>query len=184
MKNLILFTAIGATLAASPAIAKKREVPAATTTGAAVDCIPISQIRESRVRSDSVIDFRTAGNKWYRNTLPNSCPALGFEERFSYRTSLNQLCAVDKLSLAWNARNNPTLPTHEYFSATTGTEGRASRSKNNCEIRQSALTTIGQSNLPYTAIRLWNKSDSEIRSCTHRKLPKAAIKKFAKSLPI
>ena len=99
MKNLILFTVIGATLAASPAIAKKREVPAATTTGAAVDCIPISQIRESRVRSDSVIDFRTAGNKWYRNTLPNSCPALGFEERFSYRTSLNQLCAVDTIAV-------------------------------------------------------------------------------------
>ncbi len=99
MKNLILFAVIGATLAASPAIAKKREMPAATSTGAAVDCITISQIRESRVRSDSVIDFRTGGNKWYRNTLPNSCPALGFEERFSYRTSLNQLCSVDTIAV-------------------------------------------------------------------------------------
>lgn len=99
MKNLILIAAIGAMLAAGPAIAKKRETPVATTTGAAVDCIPISQIRESRVRSDSIIDFRTGGNKWYRNTLPMSCPALGFEERFSYRTSLNQLCSVDTIAV-------------------------------------------------------------------------------------
>ena len=69
------------------------------STGAAVDCIPISQIRESRVRSDSVIDFRAGGKKWYRNTLPNSCPSLGFEERFSYRTSLSQLCAVDTIAV-------------------------------------------------------------------------------------
>jgi hypothetical protein len=99
MKNLILMTAVGAALVAGPAIAKKREMPVATATGAAVDCIAISQIRESRVRSDSVIDFRTGGNKWYRNTLPISCPALGFEERFSYRTSLNQLCAVDTIAV-------------------------------------------------------------------------------------
>lgn len=99
MKNLILMTAIGGALVAGPAIAKKREMPVATTTGAAVDCITISQIRESRVRSDTVIDFRTGGNKWYRNTLPNSCPSLGFEERFSYRTSLNQLCAVDTIAV-------------------------------------------------------------------------------------
>lgn len=99
MKNLILMTAIGGALVAGPAIAKKREMPVATTTGAAVDCIAISQIRESRVRSDTVIDFRTGGNKWYRNTLPNSCPSLGFEERFSYRTSLNQLCSVDTIAV-------------------------------------------------------------------------------------
>jgi hypothetical protein len=99
MKKLILIASLGAALASGPALAKKREMPVASPTGAAVDCIPISQIRESRVRSDSVIDFRTGGKKWYRNTLPNSCPSLGFEERFSYRTSLSQLCAVDTIAV-------------------------------------------------------------------------------------
>jgi hypothetical protein len=99
MKNLILIAVLGATLSASPAIAKKREIPIATPTGAAVNCISIPQIRETRVRSESVIDFRAGGKKWYRNILPNSCPSLGFEERFSYRTSLNQLCAVDTIAV-------------------------------------------------------------------------------------
>lgn len=99
MKMLILIAAMGAALAGSPAIAKKRAVPVATPKGAAVDCIPISQIRESRVRSDSIIDFRTGGKTWYRNTLPMSCPSLGFEERFSYKTSLSQLCSVDTIAV-------------------------------------------------------------------------------------
>ncbi len=99
MKKLILITALGATLVGGPAIAKEREIPAAKQTGAPVDCISIPQIRETRVRSDSVIDFRVDGTKWYRNTLPNSCPSLGFEERFSYRTSLSQLCSVDTIAV-------------------------------------------------------------------------------------
>ena len=78
------------------ALAKRdRSVPEAKSVGAPVSCLNLTQIRESRVRSDSVIDFRTNGNKWYRNTLSHSCPSLGFEERFSYRTSLNQLCSTD-----------------------------------------------------------------------------------------
>ncbi|MFM5915427.1 hypothetical protein D5I55_16865 [Chakrabartia godavariana] len=99
MKKLILIAALASTFAGGPAIAKKRAIPDAIPKGAAVDCIPISQIRESRVRSDSVIDFRTGSKKWYRNTLPNSCPSLGFEERFSYHTSLSQLCSVDTIAV-------------------------------------------------------------------------------------
>ncbi len=83
-----------------PANAKRdTSVPAATPSGKEVSCISLTSIRESRVRSNSVIDFKTNGNKWYRNTLPNSCPSLGFEERFSYKTSLNQLCSVDIITV-------------------------------------------------------------------------------------
>jgi hypothetical protein len=60
-----------------------------------VDCVQISSIRETRVRDDSTIDFYMLGNTVYRNKLPNSCPQLGFEERFGYETSINQLCSVD-----------------------------------------------------------------------------------------
>jgi hypothetical protein len=90
---------ITASLLATGSIATaKRDrnaVPEAHETGPAVSCIQLSNIRESHVRNDSVIDFRVNGNKWYRNTLPYSCPSLGFEERYSYETSLNQLCSVD-----------------------------------------------------------------------------------------
>jgi hypothetical protein len=74
-------------------------VPEATAVGKPISCLNLSNIRESKVRSDSVIDFKTNGNKWYRNELPNSCPSLGFEERFSYATSLNQLCSVDIITV-------------------------------------------------------------------------------------
>lgn len=67
--------------------------------GKAVDCIQISTIRSSNVRDDRTIDFETNGGKVYRNTLPNSCPSLGFEKRFSYSTSIPQLCSVDIITV-------------------------------------------------------------------------------------
>ena len=66
-----------------------------TRVGEPVRCITRSQIRESDVLSDSVIDFRMAGGKVYRSVLPNRCPGLGFSEAFTYSTSINQLCNVE-----------------------------------------------------------------------------------------
>jgi hypothetical protein len=97
MKQLLVATALLSL--AGMAGAKGRDIPAATPNGEAVNCLSIPQIRETRVRSDSVIDFYTAGGKVYRNTLPNSCPSLGFEQRFAYETSLSQLCNVDIISV-------------------------------------------------------------------------------------
>jgi len=63
--------------------------------GKPVNCVQPSRIRETRVRDDSTIDFYMIGGQVYRNKLPQSCPQLGFEERFGYETSINQLCSVD-----------------------------------------------------------------------------------------
>jgi len=71
--------------------------------GDAVDCIPLHSIRNTRVRDDRTIDFYMDGRKVYRNTLPNSCPQLGFEEKFSYKTSLSQLCSVDIITVLHSA---------------------------------------------------------------------------------
>lgn len=101
MRKLALIIAASLLTSGSAALAKHepKAPPEARETGEAVDCIPISQIRESRVRNDQVIDFRTGAKKWYRNTLPGSCPSLGFEERFLYKTSLSQLCSVDIITV-------------------------------------------------------------------------------------
>jgi hypothetical protein len=101
MRGLVLVLTTGLLLGGSAAIAKRdlNKVPDAVDVGAPVSCIPLQSIRESRVRSDKVIDFRTSGSKWYRNTLPHSCPSLGFEERFLYKTSLSQLCSVDVITV-------------------------------------------------------------------------------------
>ena len=77
----------------------KDKVPAATPAGNPVDCLRLIDIRETKVRDDSTIDFVTRGNKVYRNTLNGPCPQLGFEKRFSYKTSLNQLCSVDIITV-------------------------------------------------------------------------------------
>ena len=72
----------------------------ARVTGPARSCVPLTQIRNSRVRSDRVIDFSTgAGRKAYRVVLNQSCPQLGFEQRFTYSTSLSQLCAQDIITV-------------------------------------------------------------------------------------
>ncbi len=65
--------------------------------GAPVDCVSLRQIRSTKVVDDRTIDFRMAGGKTLRNSLPHSCPRLKFEDRFSYRTSLGQLCSIDTI---------------------------------------------------------------------------------------
>ncbi|KEO88573.1 hypothetical protein EH31_16580 [Erythrobacter longus] len=76
---------------ADPALAG----PAVKVVGEAKNCIRTQAIRQSRVRSDQVIDFEMIGGQVYRSTLPNRCPRLGFERGFSYATSINQLCKQD-----------------------------------------------------------------------------------------
>ncbi|AMK23726.1 hypothetical protein [Sphingobium sp. TKS] len=88
--------------AAAPTLAKTAPdnlVPA----GKPVDCVQITSIRSTNVRDDRTIDFIMNGNKVYRNTLPYSCPSLGFEKRFLYKTSLSQLCSVDIITVLYEA---------------------------------------------------------------------------------
>lgn len=66
--------------------------PEATVTGPGQRCIPRSQIRQTVVRSDQVIDFEMNGGKVYRNTLRQSCPGLAFDRAITYETSIDQLC--------------------------------------------------------------------------------------------
>ena len=67
--------------------------------GEPVDCVQLINIDHTRVRDDRTIDFYMKGRDVYRNTLPYSCPGLGFEESFSYKTSLNRLCSVDIITV-------------------------------------------------------------------------------------
>jgi len=68
-------------------------------TGETVDCVQIRNIQNTRVLDDRTIDFVMNNRQVYRNTLPNSCPSLAFEERFMYKTSLSQLCSVDIITV-------------------------------------------------------------------------------------
>ncbi|NJR78629.1 hypothetical protein [Sphingomonas corticis] len=92
----------------TPGAARDRNaVPAATPVGKPLTCVPIRSLRESLVRSDRVIDFRGSRGLFYRVTLPRACPGLGFERRFSYATSLSQLCAQDIITVLYQS---PVMP--------------------------------------------------------------------------
>lgn len=95
---IVVAAAAGAVALAVPGLAQKlkpEQEAMIRPAGKPVSCIPINQIRESRVRDDSTIDFYMNGKQVYRNRLPNSCSELGFERAFSYATSLSQLCSTD-----------------------------------------------------------------------------------------
>ena len=100
-------------------------MPAATPTGEPVDCVQLSQIRETHVRSDQVIDFEMSGKRMYRNTLDSACPMLGFEERFAYSVSGGQLCSSDTITvLQSSGSRGATAPTLRAGASSSRSPGR------------------------------------------------------------
>ena len=97
MRKMLLIIPALAMLSGSGAVAlsSQKAPEPVRAVGEPKSCVNISQIRSTKVVDNSTIDFRMVGGKTYRNTLPYSCLGLKFEDRFSYRTSLNQLCSVD-----------------------------------------------------------------------------------------
>lgn len=107
IRTSLLLTAALAAVSCAPVDPETRADPALAgppvkVVGEERSCIMRSQIRNTRVRSDQVIDFEMRGGKVYRSVLPNSCPRLGFEEAFSYNTSINQLCNTEIIYVIQN----------------------------------------------------------------------------------
>ena len=90
-------------LVAAATVAGAKAPPTVVTpAGPPERCVPIAQIDHTVVRDDRTIDFIMRGKTSYRNVLPNSCPELGFEQAFSYETSLSELCSVDIITVFRN----------------------------------------------------------------------------------
>jgi hypothetical protein len=62
-------------------------------------CVSLHQIRSTRVVDAQTILFEMGGKKTLANRLPRKCPGLAFEKRFAYKTSLNQLCNTDVITV-------------------------------------------------------------------------------------
>jgi hypothetical protein len=105
MKNaLVILGAIGVA-SSGFAVAYAREktsAPEVRAVGEPKNCVSTHQIRSTRIIDGSTIDFKMAGGKTYRNTLPYSCPGLRRDDAFSYRTSTSQLCNVDIIRVVEN----------------------------------------------------------------------------------
>jgi hypothetical protein len=91
--------ATGCSQAPAASASARHAPPAAVAAGAPVDCVQLTAIDRTRVWGDDVIDFHMRNGKVYRTTLPMSCPNLGFEQRFSYKTTTGQLCSVDTITV-------------------------------------------------------------------------------------
>jgi hypothetical protein len=92
---LVVSTLAMLTFGETSSMSAKKEPTPVRAVGEPVNCVSLKQIRSTKVVDNSTIDFKMAGGKTYRNSLPSSCPGLKFEDRFSYRTSTSQLCNVD-----------------------------------------------------------------------------------------
>ena len=75
------------------------KAPPVEVLGEPISCVNISRIRNTVVHDDYTIDFNLSGGDVYRNTLPNRCPQLGFEERFAYEANVGQLCSIDTIAV-------------------------------------------------------------------------------------
>jgi hypothetical protein len=101
----VLLAALAPLAACAPAAESEppaSRAPAATVTGEPVSCIDASRIDNTRVWDDATIDFEMLNNTTYRNTLPVSCPSLGFEERFGYKLSTGHLCSGDIIHVLYS----------------------------------------------------------------------------------
>ena len=87
--------------ACAPAPEREREIraPAIVALGETRSCISTDRIRDTRVEDDFTIDFEMVDGTIYRNTLPNRCYSLGFEERFAHSSTTGQLCDIDTVTV-------------------------------------------------------------------------------------
>jgi hypothetical protein len=90
---------LGACAESPESAAQARRAPPVEVLGEPVSCILISRIRNTVVHDDFTIDFHLTGGDVFRNTLPNRCPQLGFEQSIAYDATTGNLCAVDMISV-------------------------------------------------------------------------------------
>jgi hypothetical protein len=94
--------AVSSAIAFGPAERRAKALAEYQPAGEPVDCVTVTRIRSTKIIDNRTIDFKLAGGKVYRNTLPHNCPGLAMEDRFSYRVSTSQLCSVDIIRVLQN----------------------------------------------------------------------------------
>jgi hypothetical protein len=62
-------------------------------------CVSLRQIDYTKVIDDDTVLFFLKGGDVMRNDLPRNCPRLMSEDAFTYRTSIEQLCDSDTITV-------------------------------------------------------------------------------------
>lgn len=66
------------------------------------DCIRLRSVRRTEVIDDLNILFHISRSTVYHNILPRRCRGLAREDRFSYQSSIGQLCRQDMIRVLYN----------------------------------------------------------------------------------
>ena len=69
-------------------------------TGDVVTCLPLTQVRDSDPVDDNAILFELRNGDMYLNELRGQCIGLMRNDRYSYKTTQNQICSGDILTVA------------------------------------------------------------------------------------
>ena len=92
--------AIGAVVLAMPCFAGAVHAEDADLSAAKPEsCISLSRIRSSEVIDRSHMVFTMSNGTLYLNTLPYPCPGLSRNTAYLHRTSLNEICDLDIITV-------------------------------------------------------------------------------------
>ena len=69
-------------------------------TGEVVRCLPLTQVRDSDPIDDNAMLFEVRSGGMYLNELRGKCIGLKRNDRYSYKTTQNQICAGDIITIS------------------------------------------------------------------------------------
>jgi hypothetical protein len=99
LKFLWVIALISTPISAPPAVAQDNE----SDPGDGMrDCVRLRTVRRTEVIDDLNILFYMRGSTVYHNILPRRCKGLAREDRFSYKSSIGQLCRRDMIRVLYN----------------------------------------------------------------------------------
>ena len=104
MKVLKYVSALACLAVATPLAAELKVLDESMdqVSGPPEQCVRLSSIDHTDVLDDQNILFYMRGKDVYLNHLPYPCAGLRVNDTFMYRTSLNQLCNVDIITVLDN----------------------------------------------------------------------------------
>jgi len=89
--SFVLCAAMSPVRAAEPAVAAPEKF-----------CLGLIQIDNINIMDNQNIVFKTKSGEYYLNHLPRACSRLSRNNAIMYRTSLNQLCSLDIITVLDN----------------------------------------------------------------------------------
>ena len=100
LKFLCVIAVVSTPISAPPAVAQERRDRIRARV--CVTAIRLRTVRRTEVLDDLNILFHMVGSTVYHNILPRRCSGLAREDRFSYKSSIGQLCRQDMIRVLYN----------------------------------------------------------------------------------